>query len=193
MGSPSRKIYFVKKDFQSRFILRFVVTTTVWAAATVSLFTYMAERRLEEFLYSPHINVNTSAQLLMPSAIHAHIISLLFFTVLLAYAIRSLWKKLAGPLYSLKKDITRITAGDLVSGVALRGDEEFQDLAFDLDSMRSELREKFVRMKERAEELSVAVSTLDRAVLKGAPPLNHLSVIREASAGMKTELASFTY
>lgn len=193
MGSPSRKIYFVKKDFQSRFILRFVVTTTVWAAATVSLFTYLAERRLEEFLYSPHINVNTSAQLLMPSAIHAHIISLFFFTALLAYAIRSLWKKLAGPLYSLKKDITRITAGDLVSGVALRGDEEFQDLAFDLDSMRSELREKFVRLKERTEELSVAVSTLDRAVLKGAPTLKHLSVIREATAGMKTELTSFTY
>ena len=129
----------------------------------------------------------------MPSAVHAHIISLLFFTALLVYAIRSLWKKLAGPLYSLKKDITRITSGDLVSGVALRGDEEFQDLASDLDRMRGELRDKFVRLKEREEELSVAVSTLDRAVLKGARSVDHVSVVREATAKMSEELKGFTY
>jgi hypothetical protein len=109
MGPSNRKIYLVKKDFQSRFILRFVITTTVWAAVTVSLFTLMARKRLEEFLYSPHINIKTTSELLMPSAVHAHIISLLFFIALLAYAIRSLWKRLAGPLYSLKNDITRIT------------------------------------------------------------------------------------
>jgi methyl-accepting chemotaxis protein len=193
MGPSNRKIYLVKKDFQSRFILRFVITTTVWAAVTVSLFTLMAGKRLEEFLYSPHINIKTTAELLMPSAVHAHIISLLFFVALLVYAIRSLWKKLAGPLYSLKKDITRITLGDLVSGVALRGDEEFQDLASDLDRMRGELRDKFVRLKEREEELSVAVSTLDRAALKGAASSDHVSVIREATAKMKEELKGFTY
>jgi methyl-accepting chemotaxis protein len=193
MGPSNRKIYLVKKDFQSRFILRFVITTTVWAAVTVSLFTLMAGKRLEEFLYSPHINIKTTAELLMPSAVHAHIISLLFFVALLVYAIRSLWKKLAGPLYSLKKDITRITLGDLVSGVALRGDEEFQDLASDLDRMRGELRDKFVRLKEREEELSVAVSTLDRAALKGAASSDHVSAIREATAKMREELKGFTY
>ena len=193
MGITGRKIYFIKKDFQFRFILRFVITTTVWGAATVSLFTVMAGKRLEEFLYSPHINIKTTAELLMPSAIHAHIISLLFFTALLAYAIRALWKKLGGPLYSLKKDITRMTSGDLVSGVALRGDEEFQDLASDLDRMRGELRDRFVRLKEREDALSAAVSTLDRAVLKGSPSADHLSAVREATAKMKQELKGFTY
>jgi nitrate/nitrite-specific signal transduction histidine kinase len=153
----------------------------------------MAEKRLEEFLYSPHINIKTTSELLMPSAVHAHIISLLFFTALLAYVIRSLWKKLAGPIYSLKKDITRIASGDLVSGVALRGDEEFQDLASDLDRMRGELRDKFVRLKGREEDLSLAVSTLDRAVLKGAPSVAHLPVVREATAKMREELRGFTY
>src|SRR3989337_685227 len=112
MGIAGRKIYFIKKDFQFRFILRFVITTTVWAAATVSLFTIMAGKRLEEFLYSPHINIKTTSELLMPSAIHAHIISLLFFTALLAYAIRALWKKLGGPAYTLQNDTTRTTSGD---------------------------------------------------------------------------------
>jgi methyl-accepting chemotaxis protein len=193
MGIANRKIYFIKKDFQFRFILRFVITTTVWAAATVSLFTIMAGKRLEEFLYSPHINIKTTAELLMPSAVHAHIISLLFFTALLIYAIRSLWKKLGVPLYSLKKDITRMTSGDLVSGVALRGDEEFQDLASDLDRMRGELRDRFVRLKEREDELSAAVSTLDRAVLKGSPSADHISAVREATAKMRQELKGFTY
>jgi hypothetical protein len=59
--------------------------------------------------------------------------------------------------------------------------------------MRGELRDKFVRLKERDEELSVAISMLDRAVLKGAPSADHVSVIREATAKMRQELKGFTY
>jgi len=47
--------------------------------------------------------------------------------------------------------------------------------------------------KDLENALSAAVSTLDRAVLKGSPSADHLSAVREATAKMKQELKWFTY
>lgn len=188
-----RKIYFIKKDFQTRFIVRFVLTTTIWAAAAVSLFALLGSRRLEEVLYSPHINIRTTMELLMPSALQAHVISLALFAAILVYAIYALWKRLSVPLYCLKKDLARVSSGDLGSDITLREGEEFRDLASDLDGMRSGLRQKFVRVKDAHETLAAAASDLDRAVLKGHPSAQHVASLRSAVERMREELNGFSW
>ena len=188
-----RRVYFIQKDFQSRFILRFVLTITIWAVAAISLFLLMAERKMEELLYSPHITVKTTAELLMPSIFQAHALALVLFTGILLYALHSLWKRLSVPLYSLKKDITRIAMGDLVSGVVLRDDEEFQGLAKDVDNMRSSLRRSFVRLKERHLELSGAARELEKALLKGKLSAGEVAALQKKVSQMQEELRAFSY
>jgi methyl-accepting chemotaxis protein len=187
----SRRSYFIKKDFQSRFILRFAAGATLWIVATVSLLFLLMQRRIEDVLYSPHINIRTSIDLLMPSALQAHVYTFVLFTAILLFAVRALWKRLSPPLYSLKKDITRIAAGDLLSGVALGEDEEFQDLAAVLDRMRSDLRQRFIRIKDHAAGLSAAVEALDRAVLKGNPTIQLAAEIKKTVERMKEEVHGF--
>lgn len=188
----TRRNYFIKKNFQTRFILRFVVTTTIWAVAAVSLFVMMAERRIEDVLYSPHINVRSAVELVMPSLLSAHLLSLILFTVLLLLAVRGLWKRLSPPLYSLKRDIMRLAAGDLVSGIALSEGDEFQDLAADLDRMRSGLRERFIRLKERQKVLSESAAELQKAVLKSKDASDELKRVKDAIGRMKEELDGFS-
>lgn len=189
----TRKTYFIKKNFQTRFILRFVITTTIWAVAAVSLFVFMAGRRLEEVLYSPHINVRTTGDVIMPSLLSAHLFSLALFGILLLLAVWGLWRRLAPPLFSLKKDIQRLAGGDLASPITLGEHDEFQDLAADLDHMRSELRGKFVRLKERQSTLSDAAAGLERAVLKGREAVVYVDALKKAAERMKEELNGFTY
>lgn len=193
MTFANRKIYFIKKDFQTRFILRFVMTATAWAAATVVLFVMLAEKRLEEVRYSTHISVKSTADLLLPSALSAQLVTLLIFAAALAYAIYSLWRRLAIPLTSIKKDLARIGNGDLASTVTLREDEEFQDLAADLDRMRSELRSRFVRIKERHTALSEAAEGLAKSIYKGSPSVPQASLLREAVERMKEDVHVFKY
>jgi methyl-accepting chemotaxis protein len=188
-----RKIYFIKKDFQSRFILRFVAIASVWAAATVLLFAYLAEKRLEEIRYSTHITIKTTSELLMPSTISAHVVSLLIFAGILAYTMRSLWQRLSVPLFTIKKELQRIAGGDLMSEVALREHDEFQDLAADLDTMRSKLRERIVRIKERQQSVSAAAAEINRSVLKGKPSLSHAVSLQSALERMKGDVHAFTY
>jgi methyl-accepting chemotaxis protein len=192
MAFMNRKIYLIKRDFQMRFILRFVITATVWAAATVVLFVMMAEKRLEEIRYSTHIALRTTSAVLLPTALIAQLVTLLIFGAILAYSIRSLWKRLTIPLFSIKKDIMGMAIGDLVSPVTVGG-EEFHDLAGDLDRMRKELREKIVRIKERQSALSIAAAALQKSILKGKPSESLASMLRESIAGMNEEIHVFKY
>jgi methyl-accepting chemotaxis protein len=187
-----RRNYFINKDFQIRFIQRFLVSTTVWAVAAAAFFAYFAKRRLQDALYSSHLTIKSTAELLGPSTLLAHAIALVLFAALLAYAIYALWKKLSVPLYMLKKDLVRIASGDLVNDVTLREEDEFQKLAAEIDEMRKELRRKLVRIKEKHADVSTAVSGLDRVLLQGQPVSNQAESIKAAAARLLEELHAFT-
>ena len=184
----NRKIYFIKKDFQSRFILRFVVIATVWAATTVLLFTYLAKKQLNALRYSSYIDIKTTGDLLLPITVGAHIVSLLLFAGLLAYTIHSLWEKLSLPLKKIKTNISHIAVGDLTNNITLDSDEEFQDMAADLEGMRIALRARFVRIKEQQQRLAAAVAELNRSIHAGTSPVSPMASLRDSIERMKADV-----
>ncbi len=193
MPAINRKKYFIDKDFQSRFILRFVAVAAIWAAATIMLFSYLAGKRLDAIRYSSYIDIKTTSELLLPVTVGVHVISLLVFAAILATTINSLWKRLSPPLYSIKKDIMRIGGGDLASEVSLSKEEEFQLLAEELDGMRRGIREKIVRLKEQQAVLSAAADELVRSTLGEKPSLPSATSLRAAVERMKADLQAFHY
>ncbi len=188
-----RRIYFIKKDFQTRFILRFVISATIWAVLSVLFFVLIAEKKLDEVRYSTHIVAKTTSDVLLPTVLWVQGLTLLAFAVMLAYAVKSLWSSLAGPLYGLKKDITRVAGGDLVDPVSLREEEEFHDLAVDMDTMRNELRRRWARIREGNDALISSMDELRQSIHKGSPSVHHATQLREAVARMKEGVNDFTY
>jgi len=162
-----RTTFYIKKNFQSRFILRFVAVTTAWAVATVMLFAYLAERRLEKFRFSSHIDITTTGELLLPITLGAHVVTMLGFAIFLLYTIHALWKSLAPPLYHIKSDIAGLTDGEMTRTISLRKSDIFNDLAADLDEMRRGLLGKIIGIKEQQLPLSEAAARLDEAVAGG--------------------------
>ncbi len=191
--SNKRKIYFIKKDFQSRFILRFVAISTAWAAATVILFAYLAEKRLERLRFFSHIDITTTSELLLPITIGASVTSLLVFAGILVYTFRALWKRLSPPLAAIKKGLARMAGGELTGEVVLGKDDEFRDLASELDGMRRELREKVVRLKEQQRTLSAAAAELRESILAGNPSPAYAASLQSAVEKMKDAVHAFHY
>src|SRR5208337_4150812 len=124
-----RRNYFINKDFQSRFIMRFVVLTAIWTAVTVMLFIYVAQKKLEDLRYSSHFDIETTNELLFPITVGVQVATLVVFAGILAYSINSLLKRLSPPLFAIKRSLAGIAGGDLVNKVVLRKTDEFQDLA----------------------------------------------------------------
>ncbi len=189
----NRRVYFIKRNFQSRFILRFVVIATVWAATAVLLFGYLAGEKLDSIRYSSYVDVKTMSELLLPITVGTLAASLLIFAGILAYTIHSLWKRLSPPLYSIKKDIARIACGDLAGEVSLSDSEEFQDLAADLEGMRSALRKKIATIREQQQVLSAAADDFNRSILEGNPSLTYAASLRSAAAQMRKSIQTFHY
>jgi methyl-accepting chemotaxis protein len=191
MQASKRKIYFIKKDFQSRFILRFVAIATAWAAISSILFAYLAKERLAGIRYSSHVDITTMRELLLPTTVGAHVVSLLIFAGILAYTIRTLWKRLDPPLRTIKNDLSRIAGGGLSDEFTIGKVDEFQDLAADLDAMRTGLREKVTGIKERHRELSDAADALGRSILEGKPSASQTAMLQSAVERMKRDIDSF--
>ena len=191
--STKRRIYFIKKDFQSRFILRFVIIATAWAAAMVVLYAYLAEKKLERLRFSSHIDITTTSELLLPITAGASVVSLLVFAGILAYSFHSLWKRLSPPLSTIKNDLARIAGGELTGEIILREDDEFQDLATDLDGMRKGLLGKIYRIKEPLQALRASAAELSGAAARGNPSLAHTASLQSAVERMKEQVDAFHY
>ena len=188
-----RKIYFIKKNLQSRFILRFVAAAAVWAAISVMLFAYLAGKKLDDLRYSSNIDIETTSELLLPITVSVHAVSLLIFAGILAYTIRSLWQRLSPPLAAIKKSIAKIADGDLTNKIVLRKKDEFRDMARELEGMRIGLWERIDLIKERQQELSAAADAFHASLEGGDPLLSHAEALQSAVGRMKESLGAFYY
>lgn len=154
-----RTKFFINKRFQSRFIMSFIFSVLIWAIATVAIYMLLLDKKLEALRYSSHFEVSSTADVLLPTTIGTHAVSLGVFAVLLAWTIRTILKKLSPPLYSIKKDLSRIASGDLTGTISLYPGEEFQELACELEKMRQGLRNNFSRIKEQQKILEQAIAS----------------------------------
>lgn len=188
-----RKIYLINKRLQTRFILTFVLIVICWAVATVGVYTYLVEKKLDSIRYSSHVDIKTAGELLLPITLGTHLISLLIFAAILAFAMKLVWKMLSPPLYSIKKDLARIAAGDLASEVSLCKGEEFQDLASELEHMRRGLRENIVRIKDQRLALSAAATEIDNSIGAGNLSMTHVVSLQSAAAQMRESVQKFHY
>jgi len=188
-----RRIYFINKELQTRFILNFVLIVICWAVATVWIYTYLVEKKLDSIRYSSHVDIKTTGEMLLPLTLGTHLISLLVFAAILAFVMQSVWKKLSPPLYSIKKDLARIAAGDLTSEVSLCKGEEFQDLAGKLEQMRRGLRANIVLIKEQQQALSAATAEIEKSISTGNLSVTQTASLQSAAARMKESVKLFNY
>jgi methyl-accepting chemotaxis protein len=186
-----RRIYFINKKLQTRFILTFVLIMICWAVATVGVYTYLVAKKLDSIRYSSHVDIKTTAELLLPITLGTHLISFLIFAAILAIVMHLVWKILSPPLYSLKKDLARIASGDLTSKVSLCEGEEFQDLASEVEKMRLGLSENIVRIKDQQLVLSTIVTEISNSISAGNLSMNQVVSLQSEAARLKESVQMF--
>jgi len=188
-----RRIFFIKKRMQTRFILTFVLIVICWSVATVGLYTFLVEKKLDKIRYSSHVDIKTTGELLLPITLGTHLSSLIVFAVILAFAMKVVWKILSPPLYSIKIDLAQIAAGDLTHQVSLCKGEEFQDLASQLEQMRQGLRENIVQIKDQQLALSAAAAEIENSISAGNLSMTHAASLQSAATRMRESVQTFHY
>jgi methyl-accepting chemotaxis protein len=159
-----RRKYFIKKGFQARFILRFLIVSLVGGVFAVGFFNFLAYRKMDVLLFSMRIPAVNPGNVLFKEAVSANGMVLVLIVVVYLLVARGIHAKMAGSLHRIRADIHGLVRGDLGTRVQLTEDEEFRDLAGELNLMADELQRRFSDIKESFERIDESMKAL-----KGIP------------------------
>lgn len=135
-----RRVLFVNKSFQIRFIIRFILVELLTIALTVLLASFFT-------IYMFHTTTISSG-----AWGETLIYNMVILTVVLALFIA--WRtilasnRIAGPVYRIGKGLEQIGEGDASARIILRPRDELQPFAWKFNDMVENLAERSFRQRE---------------------------------------------
>lgn len=161
-----RRNYFIKKGFQTRFILRFcglVILGCIIFGAVLYIF---SSKTLTTSFENSRLVIKSTKDFIMPAILFA----LVFVTILIGLATivvtLLISHQLAGPLYRFERHLESIGKGDLWTQVKIRKKDELQVLADGFNKMTQAMRSGILQVKETSAELDKLIENLKRNVVK---------------------------
>jgi methyl-accepting chemotaxis protein len=167
-----RRSIFVIKGFQARFIARFIAVSILGGILGVASFNYLAYEKIDSLLFSMRIPAVNSGNVLLREAIYANGLAFAFIVLVYMLTAKGVHAKMVRSLQRIRADIHGLTRGDLGTRVQLGENEEFRELADDLNLMAVDLQRRFSDIKEHFERVDASVRELgggpeaDRKILK---------------------------
>src|SRR3990167_5140637 len=124
-----RKNYFIKREFQTKFILKFcalVALTALISAIVVYLF---LSRSVTTVFENSKIVIKPSTEFVMPGLILSSLVSILLVSLATIVTVLFISHRIAGPLYKLENSLERMAECDLSFDISLRKNDETKTLS----------------------------------------------------------------
>ncbi|MDL2121643.1 MAG: hypothetical protein LWX51_00875 [Deltaproteobacteria bacterium] len=168
-----RRQYFIKKDYQFKFILKFCIVVLVGAFISTGLLFLFSQGTLTSSFDNSRLVIRNTSFAILPAVILTNIITLVLITLSSIVVIMFISHKIAGPMFRFEKDLTDIGKGNLVKKISLREKDQFAEIATSMNNMTMELHNKVLSIESEVERL------IESAKKQNAPDifieeLNHL-------------------
>ena len=137
-----RKNYFIKKDFQLSFILKFCTILLAGIIISTLLLILLSRGTLTSSFENSQLTIKNKAAAIFPSILLCNLLTLGLITIVTIVLTLLVSHKLAGPMFRFQKEIEKMGAGNLTQKIQLRDKDQIESLAKSLDSMRGSLKEK---------------------------------------------------
>jgi methyl-accepting chemotaxis protein len=171
-----RKNYFIDKDFQTRFIVRFCLCVAVMGGFIIlALYALTGKATTVSFVNS-RVVVQTTADFLFPLLLQTFVISMIVVGLATVIVTLFISHRIAGPVYRFKSVLASLSEGDFSLGCRIRPTDSLQDVAAAFSTMLANVRRTFdrvdqdlVKLKEKLNagdlaEIKKSVSELDKAL-----------------------------
>lgn len=145
-----RRQYFIKKDFQTRFIVRFILVLIVGGIISVGLTLMTTRGTLTTSYVDARLVIQDTPLAILPSVIWTTLITIVVVGIIAAIVMLLFSHKIAGPMFRFEKDIERIAGGDLKSHIHLRKGDQFQEMVTTLNTMIDSLNSKVSEIRQAA-------------------------------------------
>jgi methyl-accepting chemotaxis protein len=143
-----RRQYFIKKDFQTRFIVKFILVLVIGGVISVGLTMLTTRGTLTTSYVNSRLLIQNTPLAIMPSVVLTTLITIVVVGIVIAIVTLLVSHKIAGPMYRFEKDIERIAGGDLKNHINLRKGDQFQETVKTLNSMIDSLNLKVTEIRK---------------------------------------------
>lgn len=158
-----RKNYYIDKQFQRNFILKFCGLILVGSAISSLIIYTMARATVTTTFENSRLAIKSTADFILPSISLSSGISVILIGLATIAVTLFTSHKIAGPLYRLNKDVEEVASGNLKVAFRLRSGDEIKPLAQSLNVMTQELRGRIKLIKNTLSDLDSAVKSSGNA------------------------------
>ncbi|MCM2286824.1 MAG: HAMP domain-containing protein [Desulfobacula sp.] len=151
-----RKNYFIKKEFQFKFIIKFCsILLCGIVLSTVLVFLFSQETLTSSFDNSRLVIRNTG-DAIMQTLLITNLITLGVITLSAIGVTLFVSHRIAGPMFRFEQDIKKIASGDLLVRIHLRQTDQFAEMAKAFNEMASSLHGKLSKMDQDLDKLLIS-------------------------------------
>ena len=145
-----RRIYFIEKSFQLRFILKFCALVVVGGLITIGILYLFAMQSNTVAFVNSRVVVKTTADFILPILVQTVLIVMVIVGIATISVTLFFSHKVAGPLYHFKKTMKELEAGDFSIDFRIRNLDQLKDLADTFNNMIKKVREEIAGIKQKA-------------------------------------------
>ncbi len=143
-----RRNYFIDRDFQGKFILKFCLIVIFGGILTAGLLYFLSRKSTTVSIVDSRVVVRTTADFLLPLLLQTVIVVAVMVGIAVAILSMLFSHKIAGPLYRFRKVMEKLEQGDFSSNFHIRNYDQFKDLADQLNAMIVSVRTRVNAAKD---------------------------------------------
>jgi len=124
-----RRQYFIKKDYQLKFILKFCLIILAGSIISTGVLFLFSQGTLTSSFEHSRLIIRNTGIAIMPAVILTNIITLILISIAAVVVVLFISHKIAGPMFRFEKDLKEIGEGNLTKTIALRNKDQFTKMA----------------------------------------------------------------
>lgn len=158
-----RRVVYIKKDFQLRFILTFCAVVAGGAGLSALALYHFSGDTITSTFHNSRLAIQTTSQVILPAILYTALVNVVIAGAAVAGISLYNSHKIAGPLHRFELELRKMAGGDFSRRIHLRERDQLTDLAAALNDVLAGLDGGMLRLREEAEAARRAVSALREA------------------------------
>ena len=149
----TRSHYFIKKNFQTKFILKFCLLLLAGVIVSTGLLFLFSQDTLTSSFQNSKLVIENTAMAILPTIIYTSLITLALLAIATIIITLFISHRIAGPMFRFEKELKEIGEGNLTKKVFLRKKDQAEELADSINAMTASLHGKVIHIRNRLEQI----------------------------------------
>ena len=181
-----RRNYFISRDFQVRFTIKFLIVIVIEAILAIGLFMYLSRGTLTTGFIGSDFRIARTSEFFLPTLLVSNLIIIGITAIIGIAVLIYMSHRIAGPLYRFEKILTDIGRGDLTQRFKLRDKDQLSELSESITELTTTMDNRISDIKFRTHELSGLLQEIQTTVPSKPSDSKELeNLLREVSENIQ--------